>query len=617
MKKYLMTGVAALALCAGFTACSNDEDFSFNENEYVEAQKALIEAKYQQAFVNAFGQPAKNHTWGFGNYTTRTVFANGNEWAANDRADLGWKVPPVLTDAQKEIVRIYFQSVKDPDYIDPQWSDYFMQQVYKGHTEGKIGSNSPEAYKSVDGNNIIGSDHMDHLAAIDTEKGILDHINNFNHGDAGVYGNVLDYVKATATTPEITYPVNDATHRHADKINLMTGSTTKSFGYYNSDGSLRHTEYTGLVSWQTIKTWADANGHAGEADCLDDGWNRSFMGFDFEQMVGNDVYAKNNDGSIRYLTYGDLPSKDYVWDGTTASAKPDNSTLVLYNNKPIPMLASNRNMYCGEKNTSLDDQNKFFVRKSVVRGYQYDNNTGKNEPYYQEEECIDIDKVLKEYAKGYNPVADAAGSWWVKVGGCADHYYSDWIVCLTKAEKYTGTEPVVKKVRILCEDMNAGAEKGDFDFNDAVIDLTLDGPDVATANVTKIEILHTGAQFDIFVETSEGFVEVHDALRLNKGQFGSGNRSFYPKNATTKAIDVIIKTHRDFTYTKENGEKEVVDETIELNARKGEAPAKICVGIDCEAPSEREAISSKYPDFEKWVKGELKTFWRDPNEAND
>ena len=71
-----MTGVAALALCAGFTACSHDEDFSFNENEYVESQKALIEAKYQQAFVNAFGQPAKNQTWGFGNATTRQEFMN-------------------------------------------------------------------------------------------------------------------------------------------------------------------------------------------------------------------------------------------------------------------------------------------------------------------------------------------------------------------------------------------------------------------------------------------------------------------------------------------------------------------------------------------------------------
>ena len=213
------------------------------------------------------------------------------------------------------------------------------------------------------------------------------------------------------------------------------------------------------------------------------------------------------------------------------------------------------------------------------------------------------------------PAAGSANKTWVKVGGCADGYFSDWIVTFMPAK--SGDQPKVNKVRILCEDMNAGAEKGDFDFNDAVIDLTLDGPDVATANVTKIEILHTGAQFDIFVETSEGFVEVHEALGLNKGQFGSGNTSFNPKNATTKAIDVIIKTHRDFTYTKENGEKEVVDETIELNARKGEAPAKICVGIDCEAPSEREAISSKYPDFEKWVKGELKTFWRDPNEAND
>jgi hypothetical protein len=40
MKKYLMTGIAALALCAGFTSCSHDiEQLSQEEINQLEAKK--------------------------------------------------------------------------------------------------------------------------------------------------------------------------------------------------------------------------------------------------------------------------------------------------------------------------------------------------------------------------------------------------------------------------------------------------------------------------------------------------------------------------------------------------------------------------------------------------
>ena len=76
-----MTGVAALALCAGFTACSHD-DFTFSEEEYVQNQKEMVYAQYQQAFINAFGEPAKNHTWGFQmpTATTRSITINGDTY---------------------------------------------------------------------------------------------------------------------------------------------------------------------------------------------------------------------------------------------------------------------------------------------------------------------------------------------------------------------------------------------------------------------------------------------------------------------------------------------------------------------------------------------------------
>ena len=109
MKKYLMTGIAALAMCFGFTSCSHDiEPASQEDLNNLEAEQ-IVNA-YNQAFIKTFGQPAANQTWGFGSISagTRGTFSNGNEWAANDRTDCMYRVPPKLTDDQIKIVRIYF-----------------------------------------------------------------------------------------------------------------------------------------------------------------------------------------------------------------------------------------------------------------------------------------------------------------------------------------------------------------------------------------------------------------------------------------------------------------------------------------------------------------------------
>jgi hypothetical protein len=553
MKKYLMTGVAALALCAGFTACSSDEDFSFNENEYVESQKALIEAKYQQAFVNAFGQPAKNHTWGFGNYATRGVNANANEWADPNKSYGGLLVPPPLTLEQKAVVTKYFQINKDIAYEDPKWENYFMQQVYKGHTSPREGY-SPEAYLAANGSTYLyASDYMDHLAAIDESKNFFDHNNNFNHGDCSLNETVLDNGGNANDGPF-----------HSDKIIYMKNSTTKSFGYYNSNGSVCRTEYTGLVSYKTIMKALGS-----EADCLEDGWNRSFMGFDFEQMVGPEIFAKELDYSAGWSADipGGFPMKDYIW--------------FEWKGQKYHMLVAEQNMYCG---TPLDISDA------------------------QVQEDGFIDNLL---AQGYLPVTGGASKKWVKVGGCADGYYSDWIVCLTEA-KTGGDVPEVKKVRVICEDMNVqlGGFTGDFDFNDAVFDLYLDEND----KVTEIELLWTGAQYDIEVDG----VEIHEALGVPTGTFSTqlGSYKFTPKAGagvkSPEEIEVVAKRYWEETV---DGQKKQMTGDLTLNAQQGKAPGKILVKPTFQIVPERTAIDEYYPKFKEYVKNPTISWYEDPYEG--
>ena len=81
MKKYLMTGIAALALCVGFTSCSHDMT-PMSQEEINAAKAQQIVDKYNSAFIAKFGQPAANQDWGFGNNAATRAFTRaGGKYA--------------------------------------------------------------------------------------------------------------------------------------------------------------------------------------------------------------------------------------------------------------------------------------------------------------------------------------------------------------------------------------------------------------------------------------------------------------------------------------------------------------------------------------------------------
>ena len=66
MKKYLMTAVAALALGGLMTSCTHDTDIAQTASQDIIQQ-------YEKVFTTAFGTPAPNQTWGFGENTSTTA----------------------------------------------------------------------------------------------------------------------------------------------------------------------------------------------------------------------------------------------------------------------------------------------------------------------------------------------------------------------------------------------------------------------------------------------------------------------------------------------------------------------------------------------------------------
>ena len=186
MKKYLMTGIAALAMIAGFTSCSsNDDAFDYEGNA------ALTVKTYQENFIKVFGKPAANQTWGFGAPATRAINVNGNLWAET----------PECTKAEAELVYNYVNMTKAQmrtaghiftETFPRNIENYFVTQVWSG----------TDPYSTWDGNStgIVGGQHMDHLCiAMQDDAKLVNgaltgaetswaHINNFNASSNMNYG---------------------------------------------------------------------------------------------------------------------------------------------------------------------------------------------------------------------------------------------------------------------------------------------------------------------------------------------------------------------------------------------------------------------------------------------
>ena len=593
MKKYLMTGIAALALCAGFTSCSHDLD-SYSPDEIKELEAQKIVNNYQKAFTATFGKVAANQTWGFGSASTRTRTenANANEWADPTKQYGGLKVPPPLTPTQIAVVKAYFQAVPDLGYDDPKWTNYFIQQVYKGGPE-TAGENSPEQYKSAawtedNPTYIIASDKMNHLVAVDPNKEdpetgnkpFVDHINNFNHGDCGVNNDVLtwspDYVSVVGQTPT-----------HSDKIMYMKNSTTKSFGYYNSDGSLYHTEYTGLVKWTTIRDWANKNGLNG--DCLEDTWNRSFMGFDFEQIVGEDVYAANR-------VYGNY-SAENNYQGELISLTYEAHHYFTFEGQQYHYLRAEQNQYAADRT------------ETTYGGFK----EIKQDPELTNELIRDL------LSKGYLPVENSANKKWVKVGGTADGYYSDWIVTLTEAKTEDEIDPTEYSIRVMAEDLSA-SESSDFDFNDVVFDVTYNTDD-ANAIVT---LRAAGGTLPLIVAVNNPSAdqdytenEVHylfgepTNIMINTGRGGADGANNKTASRTISVPFSDINSEDDFLaavkdikiWVKKsvsNGDGTTTQRWFELTANQGEACCKFACGPDYDWCPERINIDQMY-NFSEWT----------------
>ena len=636
MKKYLMTGIAALAMCAGFTSCSHDlEAPSQEEINEVNAQK--ITNSYNQAFIATFGHPAANQDWGFSSSSTRAITRansghtypatheytdasgkviaganmNHNEWADPDKEFGGWVVPAPLTEAQKALVARYFQTVNDMSYEDPQLRQFFVQQVYKG---GKTTVNSTTEGITAADETKYDSDNMNLM----TVGQYNSHINDFNAGTCSA-SNVLDNGQKVGGSS------------HSDQITLMVNvDDTSCFGYHETGSSTHHNDKAALVSWQTIAQWQVNNGEISsiEASILNDTWDRSFLGFDLAIKEGAQAYATDEAGNVQYADYSQAAeSPKYAWDGEKIIeiADPtkyypveyyDDYKTIKKNGESIGWLTTNKNFYVAADNVTMSQtlsMNRAQASKiTTIQDAPVLKDVMDGDTYYQS--VVNLPRIKQLVDNGYLPVNNKNLTEWVKVG-TSDGYYSDWIVTLTEAKRIpTNTTPA--DLRIMAEDLSA-TEASDFDFNDVVFDVYF-AKEGETQ--TKILVRAAGGTLPLRIKVSDTeWQEVHGLWGLGTGimintgaerMFGSskGADNKGSKELTLKYAVADAAAAKNITIQVQKG-----DIWVEMTAPNGEPAAKFAIPApnpDAENwCKERTPIQTQYTKFTDWVKGQSNIKW--------
>ncbi len=697
MKKYLITVALAVLVSGAFIGCKED-DFSGSKIE----QKVQA---FEEAFVRAFGQPNPNHTWGFeeldGDNQNGTDFAmtradgafanhigaypDANMWTSK-----GFLAPDPLTQSQKLRAQYYFQMncIVNPNRPNYGTKDFFVQQVYDGGTDPMTGK-SAEKYLAANGSTLIESgEHMDHLTA---GPGHL-HIYNFNNGTCSTNNEVADRNQTS---------VNNTNQQHSDEIMLMLNTPTSCFGYANSDASYVRDDRWTLVSAAAIDEFCDNDpgfsawlaerltDERGDVKC-DDDFHRDYIGFDFDMIPDELCYAYNGydsngnqtwnaDQVVRkefiYAQYGTLNEANdqrvFNEDGTVSPYASWNTEIIIDSNK-IPYVITNTNMYCAigdHANIGIGGQDGFNDYATIghyVAGGANDNTLYlDNLPNEQsDKKAINMKFIAKLVRKGYLPVADKNLKRWVKIGGCNDGYFSDWIVTFMPANSGTitpdapqvyeiGTNNQEQKIeiykskkvkqagRVFCEDLT-NRDLDDFDYNDIVFDVIIvdeitktvitpvdgnrlnDGTPVETYTheyYANVRLMAAGGTIPASIEIGEHNFDVH--LWLGKQSHTtmintlSKDERDKVRGAVVASVDPVDLTWGDGNQNFYGIEKisdikvyvKYDNDATQLIPEKGKASPIFVVPLGTRWPKERSNIGKAYKQFENWVSDATCEFW--------
>ena len=506
MRKYLMTGMAALAISAAFTSCSKETNV-YNPDQ----PKQDIQATYEQNFIKVFGQPAANQDWGFGSGAgTRTWNVNGNQW--HDGVNYNYEYDAKVTTDEKNKVFNYVNDKNNVETVNQiPYTEYWVTQIWNGNKDANAtGAKAPASisYPNQNGatTTIIGGAQMDKLEIKETQSAdSWIHCNNFNGADN-----------------------NDWKEGGEGGRTLMTSSGTYSFRYTNSQSSYLSEKYI-IVPGEKID--ASLAGFY-------------YVCFDFEKGYTDAEKAQET----TYFTYVGVDNNGAEQAVQTFS---------------IPGYYTSTNMPTDQQiKDAVNNPNYKEIKNVSVKGY-----------LYGDKHCD------------------------------GDDNYTDWIVRISPAKVKSNYD-----IRIIGEDLSAGEDGNDFDFNDVVFDVKFTGD-----NTAKICIVAAGGTLPLKVADQEVHGLFHQdtniMINTNAADAGYPNQA-YEQRDNLPTFDITLTGVK--AANGKNIKIEVLKEGIwmELKATRGEAACKILVDDTFEPVPERTNIADEHKKFTIYVQGEFQDdFW--------
>ena len=656
MKKYLMTGIAALAMGGFFTSCSHE--MYYNTKDTTET----IKENYENAFVQAFGPVNENQDWGFGSTTSTVAATRGMTRTIQPSYEF-----PADADATKFLADVP-EGVQTYEQVG-QWgyatgTSYIENRSTEVNIWGSWdGSKNSGGTLYIKGNCDFSNAKF--YVAPNTEVFLLEGATlTLNNNDAGNLQSGCNYYLAAnskiVTSGELK--LNNGLHifNHgtieANKLStnsnswLVNGGTVTITDKISVENDLSVIENNGTITAADLNT-AGSGKFENNADVTISGTtfinsNSNTWVNNGQYHTGNFIYNAASDEVINNcrltvdedfnMNLGDNPgngnfkmdagsgvvtkyfngggnwAKNYSIGWSSFNGGPfyiymgENSVFKVTETATMNATKADYGIYGPAEGGYAVFQAKNIVAGAANQGYEvtYGNNL-----------YVSTESHFANGLSGTYPYIDLKGNAKIYAPGFEDGLPAINISETTCNPGFTGkAADEIETIRVVAEDLTVGDYKTDFDFNDVVFDVIWN----KTQNKVSIEVLADGAELTMYIGgTAAG---VGNRMTVNE-MFSEANGVTIPKNVYP---NTAAGKHYEYnTYTFELNSDEWLGsdigsiaksifvrvmksgQLVTLEAPKGKAAGKIAVGDDYDWCDERQDITEKYGNkFTEYVGGQ-------------
>ena len=713
MKKYLMTGIAALTFSGMITSCSHDMD-QYTGGDVTEN----IQKDYETKFVSRFGEPASTQDWGFGSSSVAGV-------RGGTRAVTGITFPTFKDGNCPEMPTDYFNTIDDAIAAGAKYAKYYQNynngDIVYINTDYQELSNQVEGREMtvyVDGEvtylgktnqngkgftfcvtegstlklgqvcerltvylapnatlDITEGMEIDWSSGSPRQKKTGNNTFTFTKDNAALYMSAGSKVKGTNIYFKDDYTVlNDGGTIETEDLHVENGAIL-----YNKQNSVVKT--TGVIALRNTKGEIDNFGTMEGASMTLDA-NARFYNVAGGNVTITGLTKLNNDsGNNAWMNSGQFNTGSFeITGGCQDPAAFNNCHMEVedkfFMNQGNFVLDGGAAVECGSfewKNNNYFHMGGKALLK--VTGELLANNQNTGYGFYGDDTdyaVIQAGSVKKgsngKFCAAYfgNIFVDtnnhftqgessADGTWYTfgdnvkfsftdntdvtgfqttgaKTAQKAENFSinipADNTNSCTPGYKWGTSNDVIESVRVIAEDLTVNDVNADFDFNDVVFDVIWN----RTQGKVSVNLLAAGGELTLYVggtpTSVDGVQTVNSLFQLENPDKTIGEKDMLntirPKDDPSKDYKHEYKPYLyelDNTWWSGNEIHAIANsilvrvmkggKLVTLQAEKGKAAAKICVGTDYVWCDEREDIDAKYPSndsekgkFSKYVNGQ-------------